>query len=731
MKTTKKPFLLKAISKSRRLALVLLSFLFAGNSWSQPTVPFTFNNNSAFSDANIYVAVVGIKNDNHVWLDTKTGAVRLMNASDNTVAGPVIGGNQGPGGNGRYANCFAKLSEIPNKTINIPGIAGCRILISFNSQLFLYFFGASGAPSGYAAPNLANPTDPNQGIRYEMIELTNAANGLWANTTRVDSYQYPMGLEVWGNNGFYKKVGEIKTHAQILAQWQAQAPAAFAGCYDAANGIIKFPSKTSAFQSGAQANYFGSYIDAIWSKYRNENLVFNAGDAGIWSGRVSGNTFTFTRTSDGAVGVIANKPTNTEAMEGSGVLASGGQWDKVVQAQICAAINRHAIDLNLGNGATQDLANESKYYVTSPYNWYCKFWHQPDISLNSLTYSFCYDDVFDKSSTINASSPIRATITVGGYPGATSGGVATVYKDCNFSGTAIGLNAGSYTLSQLNALGILNDDISSIKVNSGYKVTLFKHDNFGGAAIVKTGEDACLVDDSFNDSTSSLKVETNSTSFSNVIQAEDYTYMAGIQTEATTDAGGGLNVGYIEAGDWMSYTVTIPVAGTYRIIYRVASPNSGTTLRLEKDAGATQLGSVTIPNTGGWQNWANVAHNVTLPAGTYDIGIATTTGGFNINYLTITNNLSARLATQNIQQQLAAAENSALSISPNPVRNQLYLKGFEKVQTLTVYDLGGHELMKVTKPGNTINIQSLNAGVYIIKLNRTDNSVKTIKILKQ
>ena len=32
-------------------------------------------------------------------------------------------------------------------------------------------------------------------------------------------------------------------------------PATFAGCYDATNGIIKFPSKTSAFQSGgAQAD---------------------------------------------------------------------------------------------------------------------------------------------------------------------------------------------------------------------------------------------------------------------------------------------------------------------------------------------------------------------------------------------------------------------------------------------------------------------------------------------
>jgi len=730
MRTTTCPFTWRAITKSRRMVLLLLSFLFLNHTWSQSTVPFTLYNNSAFTDANVYVAVVGIINDNHVWIDTKTGAVRLMNVSDNTVAGPVIGGNQGPGNNGRYANCFAKLSEIPNKTINIPGIAGCRILISFNSQLYLYFFGASGAPSGYAAPNLANPTDPNQGIRYEMIELTNAANGLWANTTRVDSYQYPMGLEVWGNNNFYKKVGELKTHAQILSQWQSQAPAAFAGCYDATNGIIKFPSKTSAFQTGgAQANYFGAYIDAIWSRYANENLVFNAGDAGTWSGRVSGNVFSFTRTSDGAVGVISNKPTNTEVMEGSGVLASGGQWDKVVQAQICAAINRHAIDLTLGTGATQDFSTDSKYYVSSPYNWYCKFWHQPDISLNSLTYSFCYDDVFNKSSTINAPSPVRATITVGGYAGLTTSGVATFYKDCNYGGYAVALNTGAYTLSQLSALGIQNDDISSLKVNSGYKVTLYRDDNFSGPAIVKTGDDACLVDDNFNDSTSSLKVETNSSSFSTVIQAEDYTYMAGIQTEATTDAGGGLDVGYIDAGDWMSYNVTIPVAGTYRVIYRVASPNNGTTLRLEKDAGATQLGSVTIPNTGGWQNWTNVAHTVTLPAGTYSIGIATSTGGFNINYLTITDNLSARLVTQNVQQ--LTAENNVLSLSPNPVSNQLYLKGYEKVQTLTVYDLNGHELKKVTKPGNIINIQSLNTGVYIIKLTRTDNSIKTIKIVKQ
>lgn len=694
---------------------------------AQTTVPFTLSNNSAYADANVYVAVVGIINDNHVWINPKTGAVNLMSVSNNTVQGPVNNGNQGPGGNGRYANCFARLSEIPNKTINIPGIAGCRILISFNSQLFLYFFGASGAPSGYAAPDLANPSDPNQGIRFENIELTNAANGLWANTTRVDGYQYPMGLEVWGNAGFYKKVGEFIPHSQILSLWQSTAPAEFAGCYDATNTIIKFPSKTPAFQSGAQANYFGSYVDAIWSKYQNGNLVFNAGDAGTWSGRVSGNVFTFTRASDGQIGTISRKPTNIEVMEGSGVMATGGQWDKVVQAQICAAINRHAIDLNLATGVTQDLATASKYYQTSPYNWYCKFWHRSDISLNSLTYAFCYDDVYDHSSTVNASSPIRATITIGGYAGQTQTGPVTVYKDCNYAGYAVNLSTGTYTLSQLNALGILNDDISSLKVTSGYKVTLYKHDNFGGATLAVTADNACLVANNWNDSTSSLKVETNSSSFSTVIQAESYTYMAGVDVEATTDAGGGQNVGWIDAGDWMSYDVNIPAAGTYRFDYRVASPNSNMTLRLEKDGGATQLGSVNIPNTGGWQTWGNVSHTVTLPAGAYSIGIATGTGGFNLNYFTITSVSGARLAVQHTE----VVEDNIVALTPNPVHDQLYIRGNDKVKTLGIYAINGRVVMNVKSPGNTIAINHLAPGVYIVTIERKDGTKKSVKILKQ
>jgi len=128
--------------------------------------------------------------------------------------------------------------------------------------------------------------------------------------------------------------------------------------------------------------------------------------------------------------------------------------------------------------------------------------------------------------------------------------------------------------------------------------------------------------------------------FTQLVQAEAFTAMNGVQTEATTDASsvssGGQNVAYIDAGDWMAYAnITIPTSGSYRIEYRVASP-SGSVLSADLNAGATQLGNVTIPATGGWQNWTTVNHTVTLTAGTHSVGIFAQQGGWNLNWFRIT-----------------------------------------------------------------------------------------------
>ncbi len=80
-----------------------------------------------------------------------------------------------------------------------------------------------------------------------------------------------------------------------------------------------------------------------------------------------------------------------------------------------------------------------------------------------------------------------------GTIGSSSTSVATVYKDCDYGGYAIGLPVGSYTLSQLQARGVLNDDVSSLRIGSGYEAVLYKDDNFLGDAYVLRGDFACLV----------------------------------------------------------------------------------------------------------------------------------------------------------------------------------------------------------------------------------------------
>ena len=629
----------------RILAFSLLMFLPAFGHICAQTLPYEIVNNSEYTDENVYVAIVGITGG-HVWVDPTTGQVNPMSVSDNTVPGPVIGGDLGPGNNGLYANCFRKLSDIPNRRVNIPKIAGCRILISFESPLYLYFFGHSGSPSGYAAPNLDNPTDPNQGVKFEMVELTYNDLGLWCNTSRVDAYQYPMGLEVWGNN-FYKKVGELKTHNEILSEWQATAPAEFQGLLDSSQGMIRFPTKTPTFPS----NFFQSYIDAIWSKYRAQQLVFNSGQAGVWRGSVQGDQFIFTRDGDRQRAVIPGKPNTLEAMEGSGVLASGGQWDKVVQAQFVAAITRHAIDLDVPSGVLQDFGNTANYYQQWPYNWYAKFLHQPSISVDGLTYAFAYDDVFDQSATIHTPGPVNVKITLGGFAGSSPPPPA-----------------------------------------------------------------------------------------SQTIEAENFTLQSGgMQTEPCSE--GGLNVGYIETGDWMVFSnVTFPETGSYTIEYRVASAINGARLSADLEAGTMVLGEVSIPNTGGWQNWTTVQHTVFVNAGTYNLGIFAQSGGWNINWLRIgkTNSTSGGRRSATVHQQADLVNSRAF---PNPFPQEVNISfdlDTALPVSLEVIDIHGskvHTLLEDQwlEAGNHIfpwQGNNLPQGLYFYRLTY-GNVIETFKIVKK
>jgi hypothetical protein len=91
-----------------------------------------------------------------------------------------------------------------------------------------------------------------------------------------------------------------------------------------------------------------------------------------------------------------------------------------------------------------------------------------------------------------------------------------------------------------------------------------------------------------------------------VVQAEAFTGQSGAKTEHTADTGGGLNVGWLASGDWMSYAgVDLGTPGQLTATVRVSSNNTagGTVeLRADSQTGAL-LGSYPIKSTGGWQKW--------------------------------------------------------------------------------------------------------------------------------
>ena len=88
----------------------------------------------------------------------------------------------------------------------------------------------------------------------------------------------------------------------------------------------------------------------------------------------------------------------------------------------------------------------------------------------------------------------------------TNNNVATFYENSNYGGWSVSLPEGTYDYSDIIAKGIKNDAISSLKVSSGYKVTLYDNAGFKGTSKEFTG-DASYVGNEINDKTSSIKIE--------------------------------------------------------------------------------------------------------------------------------------------------------------------------------------------------------------------------------
>lgn len=110
-----------------------------------------------------------------------------------------------------------------------------------------------------------------------------------------------------------------------------------------------------------------------------------------------------------------------------------------------------------------------------------------------------------------------------------------------------------------------------------------------------------------------------------------------VDKEVTSDTDGGHNVGWIADGEWLEYTISTIQAGTYDVTFRVASFTTNIK-SIAASLDGNDLGSVSIPNTDGWQNWQDITvSNLVISEGTDKILRLNMNGGsFNLNSITFT-----------------------------------------------------------------------------------------------
>lgn len=106
----------------------------------------------------------------------------------------------------------------------------------------------------------------------------------------------------------------------------------------------------------------------------------------------------------------------------------------------------------------------------------------------------------------------------------------------------------------------------------------------------------------------------------------------GVDIEASSDPrGNGYNIGWIEDGEWVQFTLDTTSVGEYTVILRVASPNSGGRIDIVLDGSPSPI-SVSVPKTGGWQAWTSVTGpTVRLSEGAHRLRLVFARGGFNLS----------------------------------------------------------------------------------------------------
>ncbi len=351
------------------------------------------------------------------------GAVVILKA-DGTWYRPNPAGSKSPVLIPSNSNIRISLGAKGSATdVTLPDyISSGRVYISAG-ELKFYTVVDGGGVVQLVEPSFANTHDPNAGLNWGFIELTLTKDKtIYANLSFVDFVGMLLGMSVTLGNGQTLKVPGLKpgSMADICKGLVAQAASDKQPwdhmCVTDASGQplrVLSPNIYVDVNKGAMSNYYASYIDQVWSKYRSQDLVVKTAQHGQVHCRVNGEQLKCQ--GDSAAFARPSIQDIWGCNTGAFGRIDGNNLHEDLRPRVCAAFDRST--LLLTGGDVQPQLGADHYYQSSPTNHYARLVHQYEVG--GRGYAFSFDDVnpnsgVDQSGTLSGANAQHLEVFAGG-----------------------------------------------------------------------------------------------------------------------------------------------------------------------------------------------------------------------------------------------------------------------------------------------------------------------------
>jgi beta-glucanase (GH16 family) len=194
----------------------------------------------------------------------------------------------------------------------------------------------------------------------------------------------------------------------------------------------------------------------------------------------------------------------------------------------------------------------------------------------------------------------------------------------------------------------------------------------------------------------------------------------GVDTEMND---GGENVGWIETGEWLEYTVQVEETGTYDVEVRVASPSSVGKFSLSFN-GENETGEISVPATGGWSSFNSLlVRDLELEVTDTLLRVDIVNGGFNMGRLTFADSIANSIELTKVKDRLM--------VYPTLATSEVFVKNITKEHNYSICDMSGRIVKSgILLPESSVSVEDLQTGSYFLILDDNVNISVSGKFLK-